>query len=91
MSRANNSEFGLAGGLFTRDLQRAHRVAIALKAGSLYVNNYNALPPGLPFGGFRRSGFGRENAAMETLTGYSQIKSVYVEGDRIDYPYDFPE
>ena len=66
-------------------------MAIALKAGSLYVNNYNALPPGLPFGGFKRSGFGRENAALDSLTAYSQVKSVYVEGDGIDYPYPFPE
>jgi len=84
--RANDTEFGLAGGLFTRDLQRAHRVVAKMEAGSLYVNNYNVYPVGVPFGGYKKSGIGRENGA-DALNYYSQIKSVYFEGGDVDCPY----
>ena len=65
---------------------RAHRVVSYLEAGSLYVNNYNVYPVGLPFGGFKRSGIGRENGLV-TLDYYSQIKAVYVEGGDVECPY----
>lgn len=84
--RANNTEFGLAGGVFTRDLQRAHRVVSNMEAGSIYVNNYNVYPVGVPFGGYKKSGIGRENGA-DALNYYSQIKSVYMEGGDVDCPY----
>ncbi|XP_041366547.1 4-trimethylaminobutyraldehyde dehydrogenase-like [Gigantopelta aegis] len=84
--RANDTEFGLAGGVFTKDLMRAHRVIAGMEAGSLYVNNYNLIPVGLPFGGFKKSGIGRENGP-DTLNYYSQIKSVYFEGGDVDCPY----
>ncbi|XP_059584301.1 4-trimethylaminobutyraldehyde dehydrogenase isoform X2 [Alligator mississippiensis] len=78
VERANNTPFGLAGGVFTRDIQRAHRVVAALQAGMCFINNYNISPVELPFGGYKMSGFGRENgkAAMEY---YSQLKTVCVE------------
>ena len=76
--RANNSDFGLGAGIMTRDLARAHRVADALEAGNIWVNSYNLLPPGLPFGGAKQSGFGRENG-MATLDAYSEVKSVYIQ------------
>ncbi|XP_046555608.1 4-trimethylaminobutyraldehyde dehydrogenase-like [Haliotis rubra] len=86
LRRANDTEFGLAGGVFTRDLSRAHRVAAGMEAGSLYVNNYNIYPVGVPFGGYKKSGIGRENG-RDTLDYYSQIKSVYVEMNDVDCPY----
>ncbi|ESP01672.1 hypothetical protein LOTGIDRAFT_139335 [Lottia gigantea] len=86
VSRANNSEFGLAGGVFTKDLSRAHRVVRKMETGSLYVNNYNIYPVGVPFGGYKKSGLGRENG-KDTLDYYSQIKSVYVEMNDVDCPY----
>ncbi|MEL0042260.1 MAG: aldehyde dehydrogenase family protein, partial [Candidatus Puniceispirillum sp.] len=76
--RANASAFGLGAGVMTRDLGRAHRVADALDSGNIWVNSYNMLPPGLPFGGAKQSGFGRENG-LDTLTAYSEVKSVYIQ------------
>ena len=68
------------------DLPRASRVAQAMQAGSLYINNYNILPPGVPFGGYKKSGLGRENGA-DTLDYYTQIKSVYVEMGDVEAPF----
>ena len=56
--RANDSEFGWAGGVFTQDLTRAHRVAGQLEAGTTWINNFNITPPELPFGGYKMSGTG---------------------------------
>ncbi|MGB3315111.1 MAG: betaine-aldehyde dehydrogenase, partial [Albidovulum sp.] len=78
LSRANETEFGLAAGVFTRDIQRAHRVAAALQAGVCWINNYNLAPVEVPFGGVKSSGIGRE-CAMAALDHYTQIKSVFVE------------
>ena len=77
LARANATEFGLAAGVFTRDLSRGHRVAAAFEAGTCFINAYNLTPVEAPFGGMKRSGIGRENghAAIEH---YSQLKSVYV-------------
>lgn len=86
VNRANNTEFGLAAGVFTADLARAHRVIAALKAGTCWINTYNLTPVEMPFGGFRQSGIGRENAAA-ALDHYTQVKSVYVETGRVDSPY----
>lgn len=86
ITRANDTEFGLAAGVFTRDLARAHRVIAEIKAGSCWINTYNLTPAELPFGGFRQSGIGRENA-LAALDHYSQIKSVYVETGEVDSPY----
>ncbi len=61
-------------------------MAAKLQAGSIYINNYNVYPPGIPFGGFKASGFGRENG-LETLEHYTQTKAVYVEGGQIELPF----
>jgi len=84
--RANDTEFGLAAGVFTRDLPRAHRVIAELQAGTCWINNYNLTPVELPFGGYKQSGIGRENA-LAALSHYSQLKSVYVETGDVASPY----
>ncbi|MGH8249421.1 MAG: betaine-aldehyde dehydrogenase [Steroidobacteraceae bacterium] len=86
VARANATEFGLSAGVFTNDLNRAHRVIAHLEAGTCWINHYNVTPIELPFGGVKLSGLGRENgrAAMEH---YTQLKSVYVAKGDIDAPY----
>ncbi len=86
IARANDTAFGLSAGVFTRDIARAHCVIARLKAGTTWINNYNVTPVGMPFGGHKRSGIGRENAAA-AINYYSQIKSVYVELGDVDTPY----
>jgi len=83
IARANDTEFGLAAGVFTKDIQRGHRVIAQLEAGTCWINTYNLTPIEMPFGGHKKSGIGRENghAAVEY---YSQIKSVYVEMDGVE-------
>ena len=76
--RANATDFGLGAGVMTRDLARAHRVASRLESGNVWVNSFNLLPPGLPFGGVKQSGFGRENSAY-SLDAYSEIKTTYIQ------------
>ena len=75
--RANATDFGLAAGVFTADLARAHRVIAQLEAGTCWINTYNITPVEAPFGGVKQSGVGRENSRA-ALDHYSQIKSVYV-------------
>ncbi|SNY91361.1 betaine aldehyde dehydrogenase [Cohaesibacter sp. ES.047] len=75
--RANDTRFGLAAGVFTRDLARAHRVASRFEAGTCYINTYNLTPVEAPFGGVKNSGVGRENSKA-AIDHYSQLKSVYV-------------
>jgi len=77
IARANATEFGLAAGVFTSDLARAHRVIGQLEAGTCWINTYNITPVEAPFGGVKQSGVGRENSRA-ALDHYSQIKSVYV-------------
>ncbi len=86
VARANDTEFGLAAGVFTRDLTRGHRVVAALQAGTCWINHYNITPIELPFGGVKQSGLGRENSKA-ALEHYTQIKSVYVALQPIDAPY----
>ncbi len=86
LRRSNASEFGLAAGIFTRDLFRAHRVAAKIQAGTVWINNYNLTPVEMPFGGIKQSGIGRENG-LAALDFYTQIKSVYVETGTVDAPY----
>ncbi len=82
IARANDTEFGLAGGVFTQDIARGHRVAKRLEAGMVWINNYNLAPVEVPFGGVKSSGVGRE-CATAALDHYTQIKSVYVEADQV--------
>lgn len=77
---ANATEYGLGGGLWTRDLNRAHRVAGQLVAGSVWVNSYKRVHPGSPFGGMRQSGYGRE-MGFEVMHQYTEPKSVWVNVD----------
>ncbi|MEQ9693832.1 betaine-aldehyde dehydrogenase [Shimia sp. SDUM112013] len=77
IARANDTEFGLSAGVFTRDISRAHRVIGKLRAGSCFINSYNDAPVEAPFGGVKASGVGRENS-KEAIQHYSQVKSVYV-------------
>ncbi|WP_425418035.1 betaine-aldehyde dehydrogenase [Oricola indica] len=86
IARANATEFGLAAGVFTADLTRAHRAVARLQAGTCWINTYNLTPAGMPFGGVKASGFGRENAAA-AIDAYSQVKSVYVGLEPVDSPY----
>ena len=86
LSRANDTEFGLSAGVFTRDIPRAHRVIAELQAGTCWINAYNLTPVEIPFGGFKQSGIGRENGTA-ALAHYSQLKSVYVETGDVASPY----
>lgn len=86
LARANATEFGLAGGVFTADLARAHRVVDQLEAGTLWINTYNLCPVEIPFGGLKQSGFGRENSAA-ALDHYSELKTVYVATGKVEAPY----
>ena len=78
--RANATPYGLAAGVFTRDVRKAHRVAAALRAGSVWVNSYHVLDPAVPFGGYKMSGYGREGGA-EHLDEYLNTKAVWVRLD----------
>jgi betaine-aldehyde dehydrogenase len=86
IERANATDFGLSAGVFTRDLARAHRVIARLEAGTCWINQYNVTPVELPFGGYKRSGLGRENSRA-AIEHYTQIKSVYVNLARVEAPY----
>ncbi|WP_119461962.1 betaine-aldehyde dehydrogenase [Rhodospirillaceae bacterium SYSU D60014] len=86
IARANDTEYGLAAGVFTRDLQRGHRVVARLEAGTCWINNYNVTPIEMPFGGYKQSGIGRENS-LATIEHYTQLKSVYVEMGDVEAPY----
>jgi betaine-aldehyde dehydrogenase len=76
IERANATHFGLSGAVFTRDFKRAHEVANRLRAGVVWINNYNVTPPELPFGGYKQSGLGRENG-LQAIEYYTQVKTVY--------------
>lgn len=86
VERANATEYGLAAGVCTGDLTRAHRVVAALDAGICWVNHYNVTPVEMPFGGFKGSGFGKENS-RRALEYYTRLKSVYVAMDDVEAPY----
>ena len=74
-AQMNNSPFGLAGAIWTQDLSKAHRMAKAMKAGTVWVNCYNVFDAALPFGGYKQSGWGRE-MGREVFELYTQVKSV---------------
>lgn len=86
IKRANNTLYGLAAGVFTQNIQRAHRVIHQLEAGICWINAFGESPAEMPVGGYKQSGIGRENGAV-TLTHYTQLKSVYVGMNPIDAPF----
>jgi aldehyde dehydrogenase (NAD+) len=77
IAAGNKTMYGLAAGVWTKDISKAHRVAHGLRAGSIWVNTYNAFDPAAPFGGFKFSGFGRENG-KQVLDLYTETKCIWV-------------
>ncbi|MBU0554974.1 MAG: aldehyde dehydrogenase family protein [Alphaproteobacteria bacterium] len=77
VAQANDSDFGLSAGIWTNDLKQAHRLAAAVKAGTVWVNCFNLVDNATPFGGFKQSGWGREHG-RQAMELYSEIKSVWV-------------
>jgi aldehyde dehydrogenase (NAD+) len=77
VKRSNNSIYGLAAAVWTKDIKKAHRLARDLKAGTVWINTYNTFDAASPFGGFKQSGFGRE-LGVHALELYTQVKSVWV-------------
>jgi aldehyde dehydrogenase (NAD+) len=78
IARANDSSYGLAAAVWTKDIKKAHYVARKLQAGTVWVNTYNVYDTAAPFGGYKQSGFGRE-MSVHALEHYTQVKSVWVD------------
>ncbi|XP_042211175.1 4-trimethylaminobutyraldehyde dehydrogenase-like isoform X2 [Homarus americanus] len=83
VKRANDTDFGLAGAVFTKDIQRGHRVANAIEAGMVWINTFNLYPTEIPFGGYKHSGIGRENG-LTVVDYFTQTRTVYVEMGDVD-------
>ena len=77
IAMANDSEYGLGGAVWTRDINRAIRVARAVETGRMWVNTYNSIPEGAPFGGYKTSGIGRETHKV-ILEHYTQMKNIMI-------------
>lgn len=86
LERANNTPFGLAAGVYTNDLRRAHRMVAKLQAGICWVNTFNITPVEIPFGGYKQSGIGRENG-LAAVEHYSQLKTVYIAMKDLGNPF----
>ena len=87
LALANDTEFGLAAGIWTRDVRRVHKLARKLEAGTVWVNTYRALTFNSPFGGYKASGIGRQNG-IEAVYQYLQTKSVWCKlGDEVQDPF----
>jgi aldehyde dehydrogenase (NAD+) len=78
ISLANDTDYGLAAGVWTSNLERAHRMTLRIRAGTIWVNNYRVVGYNVPFGGLKQSGLGRE-LGVEALNDYSEAKSVWID------------
>ena len=83
VARANATEYGLAGAVFSSDITRANRVANAIQAGFVWINDYGTMPATVPFGGYKHSGLGRENGE-HAIEHYTQIKTIYTNLEPVD-------
>ena len=87
VAMANDTPYGLAAGIWTNDIKRAHRVAREIKAGTVWINTYRAISYASPFGGYKQSGYGRE-MGMEAIREFTQVKSVWVDlADTVPDPF----
>jgi acyl-CoA reductase-like NAD-dependent aldehyde dehydrogenase len=85
VSIANGTRYGLAAGVWTEDLRRAHRILHRIRAGTIWVNNYRVIGHTLPFGGYGQSGIGREMGAA-SLDAYTEVKSVWIDnGNKVEF------
>ena len=83
---ANDTRYGLAAGVWTKNVAPRASHVHRLRAGTVWVNNYRVIGHGLPFGGFRQSGLGRE-MGVDALDGYTEVKSVWIDtGNRVEFP-----
>ena len=82
IAKGNQTIYGLAAGVWTRDIGKAHRVASELQAGTVWINTYNQYDSASPFGGYKQSGFGRDLGYRAAVEKYTQVKSVWVALDR---------
>ncbi len=83
LARANATDYGLAGAVFSCDISRANRVANGIQAGFVWINDYGTMPASVPFGGYKHSGIGRENGE-QAIEHYTQIKTIYTNLEPVD-------
>ena len=87
VAMANDTRYGLAAGIWTNDIKRAHRIAREVKAGTVWINSYRAISYASPFGGYKQSGYGRE-MGLEAIREFTQVKSVWVDlADTVPDPF----
>ncbi len=86
INMANDTNYGLAAGIWTQDIKCAHRVAGKVRAGSVWINNYRIVGHALPFGGYKQSGLGRE-MGLDALNEYTEVKSIWIDtGNEVKFP-----